>query len=157
MKKKILYTFLIVLVLINALLLYLIIDKKMGNSPSKGQTFLTEQLKFSDGQKDQFFLLDSDHRSKMKKMDNELGRLRNLLFRSFDEEPSFVDSLTVRIGDIETRKQQELFSFFGEVRSICDDEQVKQFDKIIQEVLKKRAPKGPKGKHKGPPPPNHDF
>ena len=53
---------------------------------------------------------------------------------------------------------KELFSFFGEVRRICDEGQTKKFDKIIQEILRKRGPKPPKGTHEGPPPhANHDF
>ena len=153
MKKKILYSFLLVLLIVNGVLLYLIIDKKMGGGPSKGQTFLTDQLKFSQDQKDQFFHLDSEHRDKMKKMDKELSQLRRLLFSSFDNQKNFIDSVTMRIGDVETDKQIELFSFFGDVREICDENQVKKFDEIIQEVLRKRGPKGPKGGHNGPPPP----
>lgn len=153
MKKKILYTFLLVLVIINGVLLYLIIDKKMSGGPSKGQTFLTEQLKFSEDQKDKFFLLDREHRTKMKQMDEELGKLRKLLFNSFDNQKNFIDSITLRMGDVETDKQIELFSFFKDVREICTKDQVKKFDEIIQEVLRKRGPKHPEGEHDGPPPP----
>ena len=84
MRKKILYAFLIVMIIINVVLLYLIIDKKMSKGPSKGRTFLTEQVNFSEEQKDQFFKLDEEHRRKMMAFDEELNELRELLFRSFD-------------------------------------------------------------------------
>lgn len=155
MRKKILYAFLIVMIVINAVLLYLIIDKKMGKGPSKGQTFLTEQLNFSEAQKDQFFKLDKEHRHKMMAFDDELTDLRELLFQSFDKENISIDTLTMKMGDLETEKQSELFSFFGKVRDLCDEEQTKKFDKIIQEVLHKRGPKGPKGKPDELPPPPH--
>jgi hypothetical protein len=151
MGKKILYAFLVVMLIINAVLLYLIIDKKMSHGPSKGQTFLTEQLNFSEAQKDAFFTLDEEHRGKMIRMDEELKDLRELLFRSFDKEQSFVDTLTMKMGELETEKFDELFTFFGKVRALCDEKQAKEFDQIIQEVLKRR---GPKGKPNRPPPPH---
>ena len=152
MRKKILYAFLIVMIIINVVLLYLIIDKKMSKGPSKGRTFLTEQLNFSEEQKDQFFKLDEEHRRKMMAFDEELNELRELLFRSFDNKNISIDTLTMKMGDLETEKQSELFTFFGKVRKLCDEDQTKKFDKIIQEVLHKRGPKGPGGKPHGPPP-----
>lgn len=154
MGKKILYAFLIVLLIVNGVLLYMIIDKKMGKGPSKGQTFLTEQLNFSQEQKDAFFKLDGEHRKRMMHVDDQLKDLREILFQSFDKEKSFSDSISVKIADLETDKISELYSFFGSVRELCSEDQVKKFDEIIQEVLHRRGPKGPKGKpNRLPPPP----
>lgn len=156
MKKKLLYAFLILMLTINVVLLYLIVDKRIGKEPSKGQTFLTEQLEFSEAQKNRFFELDKIHRQKMMKMDDELKNLRELLFNSFDQQNISIETLTMKMGDIETEKHQELFSFFSEVRRMCNEEQTQKFDQIIQEVLKRRAPKPPQGKHKKPPKPLHE-
>lgn len=155
MRKKILYAFLIVMLIVNAVLLYLIVDKKMSKGPSKGQTFLTEQLNFSETQKDAFFKLDREHRQKMMAFDDELKELRELLFQSFDKEHISVDTLTMKMGDLETEKQSELFSFFGKVRELCDAKQTEKFDQIIQEILHRRGPKGPKGNPDHLPPPPH--
>lgn len=144
------------MLIINAVLLYLIIDKQSRKGPPKGQTFLTEELNFSDDQKDQFFMLDVDHRKKMMKMDKELDQLRKLLFNSFDSENISVDSITMKMGDLETEKHNELFFFFSKVRELCNEDQQKKFDKIIQEVLHKRGPKPPKDDRRGPPPPPRD-
>ena len=157
MKKKLLYSFLIIMLLVNALLLYLIIDKQSRKGPPKGQTFLTEQLNFTEDQKEQFYLLDREHRGKMMKMDDELDQLRKLMFNSFESENISIDTLTMKMGDLEADKQNELFSFFGKVRELCNEDQKEQFDEIIQEVLQRRGPRPPKGDHKRPPPPRHDF
>ena len=154
MGKKILYTFLVVMLIINVVLLYLIIDKRLGKEPSKGQTFLTEQLNFTEAQKDKFLRLDQEHHRKMMQLDDELNNMRELLFQSFDEEKKFVDALTMKMGELETEKFDELFSFFGKVRALCNEDQTEKFDKIIQEVLKRRGPKGPIGKPKRLPPPH---
>jgi hypothetical protein len=156
MQKKILYAFLIVMLIINIVLLYLIIDKRMRKGPSKGQTFLTEQLDFSETQKEEFLKLDEIHREKMMRLDDELKSVREVLFQSFDKKADFTDMFIERMGEIEVEKLNELFSFFKEVRTLCNEDQVKKFDQIIQEVLHRRGPKGPKGKpdRLPPPPPN---
>jgi len=154
MGKKILYAFLIVLLIVNAVLLYLIVDKKMSKGPSKGQTFLTEQLNFSEAQKATFFMLDEEHRGKMMRLDDRLKGLREVLFQSFERDREFIAALTNQMGELETQKFNELFSFFGKVRELCDEDQVKKFDQIIDEVLHKRGSKDPKGKpNRLPPPP----
>ena len=154
MRKKILYAFLIVLLLINVVLLYLIIDKRMNKEPSKGQTFLTAHLNFSERQKEEFLKLDEVHRRKMMRLDDELKSVREVLLQSFDKEEVYTDMFIERMGEIEVEKLNELLDFFKEVRKLCNEDQVKKFDEIIQEVLHRRGPKGPKGKpDKLPPPP----
>ena len=149
MRKKILYAFLIIMLIINGVLLYMIIDKKLNKGPSKGQNFITEELNFSESQTADFLSLDREHRKRMMQMDKELRDLRELLFNSFDKENVSIDSITMKMGDLEEQKQGELFSFFRDVRKLCNDNQVKKFDKIIQDVLRKRGPKGPR--EHGPP------
>lgn len=151
MRKKILYVFLIIMLAVNAVLLYLIIDKRMNKSPKQGRSYLIEELHFSKEQKDQFFLLDEEHRKRMMKIDDESLKLRELLFSSYDTEAESRDSLMIRFGNLEAERQDELFSFFGKVRELCDEEQVKKFDEIIQKALHRRGPKPPGGKHGGPP------
>lgn len=158
MRKKILYAFLIIMLIINGVLLYMIIDKKLNRGPSKGQTFLTEELNFSESQRADFLSLDREHRRKMMQMDKELRDLRELLFSSFNKTNVSIDSITMKMGDLEEQKQGELFSFFSDVRKLCGEDQAKKFDEIIKDVLQKRGARGPKGNKHGPPhPPRDDF
>ncbi|MFD2565796.1 Spy/CpxP family protein refolding chaperone [Pseudotenacibaculum haliotis] len=158
MRKKLLYAFLLIMLIINALLLYMILDKKMGKQPQKGPGFLTEELNFTEEQKDRFFMLDRVHRREMMQLDDELRDLRKKLFNSFAEEGFSPDSITSRIGELEEAKQKEMYAFFKEVRSLCDEDQAKIFDKIIDKVLRRRGPKKPGPDRRGPPgPPERDF
>lgn len=146
------------MLIINGVLLYMIIDKKLNRGPSKGQTFLTEELNFSESQRADFLSLDREHRRKMMQVDKELRDLRELLFSSFDKNNVSIDSITMKMGDLEEEKQGELFSFFSDVRKLCNENQTKKFDEIIKDVLQKRVPRGPKGEKHGPPhPPRDDF
>mgnify|MGYP000194548224 CR=1 FL=1 len=152
MRKKILYVFLIFMLIINAMLLYMIIEKKGKKDHAKGQTFLMQELNFSEDQKKQFLLLDNAHRKRMMQIDDESQKLRKTLFDSYSVEIELRDSLMTRFGNLEAARQDELFSFFGKVRKLCNEEQAKKFDEIIQRALHRRGPKPPNGKHGGPPP-----
>jgi len=137
---------------INAVLLYLIIDKKMNKPSEQGRSYLIEELNFSKDQKDQFFLLDEEHRKKMMGIDDESRKLRELLFSSYDDEQKESrDSLMTRFGTLEAQRQDELFVFFGKVRKLCNEDQIKKFDKIIEKALHRRGPKPPDGKKGGAP------
>ncbi|MFY0629453.1 MAG: hypothetical protein JXR05_03670 [Flavobacteriaceae bacterium] len=155
MRKKLLYAFLIILILANASLLLMIIKKPGKNDgPQKGG-FLVQELNFNEEQKERFLFLDREHRHQMMQMDGELKGLRKKLFNSFDKENFSSDSLTTRMGEIETEKVQEIFAFFKQVRKICTPDQVSKFDEIIGKALQNRAPQKPKGERRGPP--REDF
>ena len=151
MKKKILYLFLTVLVIINLVLLFMILKKPLKKSHPQKSSFITEELQFTEDQKDRFFALDRMHRDKMRSMDNELRDLRAQLFRSFHQPNFSTDSIVQKMGEIEASKQKELFTFFREVRKLCDKNQVKRFDNIIDRVLHQRGPKPPDRDREMPP------
>ncbi|MEQ6124219.1 hypothetical protein AAON49_08475 [Pseudotenacibaculum sp. MALMAid0570] len=161
MRNKLLYIFLVVMLVINALLLYMILDKKSMKNKPKAQSFLTEELGFSEDQKERFFFLDREHRGQMLQLDEEQRTLRKKMFNSFGNNEFSPDSLINRMGEIEKDKQKELFAFFKEVRKLCNEDQIKKFDEIIQNVLLRRGPKPPGKGRKGPPrrhgPPEKDF
>jgi len=145
MRKKILYVFLIFMLIINAMLLYMIIEKKGKKDHVKGQTFLMQELNFSEDQKKQFLVLDKAHRQRMMQIDDESKELRETLFNSYQVETSSRDSLMTRFGNLEAARQDELFSFFAKVRKLCDEEQSKKFDEIIKKALHRQGPKPPGG------------
>tara|TARA_R110002073_G_scaffold8207_5_gene45811 strand:- start:25284 stop:25748 length:465 start_codon:yes stop_codon:yes gene_type:complete len=150
MRKKLLYTSLIILLIANTVLLYMIVTKAPNNHSPK-QNFLIEELHFSENQKDRFLILDREHRHSMRQLDDELRGLRKQLLNSFGKDEFSSDSIANRMGELETSKQKELYSFFSEVRKLCDDNQVEKFDKIIEKVLRQRGPKPPERDKKGPP------
>lgn len=151
MRKKILYIFFVVLLLVNGALLYMLVQKPQIKGKSKDH-FLTEQLQFNEDQEERFRFLDNEHRKQMRHIDAQMRDAKEKLFNSFSDTAFSPVAITERIGDLETKKEQELYAFFKLVRKLCDEEQAKKFDLIIKEALHKRGPKG-KRDHKRPPPP----
>ncbi|MBL4605882.1 MAG: hypothetical protein JKY02_09555 [Flavobacteriaceae bacterium] len=151
MRKKLLYTFLIILIMANVSLLFMIINKPDKKDRPQKENFLTQELNFTEEQKERFLFLDELHRHQMKQFDGELKDLRKDLFNSFDKENFSPDSIALKMGELETAKHKELFTFFKQVRKICTPDQVSKFDEIIEKALRKRGPQQPKGKRRGPP------
>ncbi|MDT7833159.1 hypothetical protein RQM59_12250 [Flavobacteriaceae bacterium S356] len=150
MRKKILYIFFIVLLLINGVLLYMLIQKPQKKGNSKDH-FLTQKLEFNEDQEVRFRFLDNEHRKQMRHIDAQMRAAKEELFNSFSDTAFSPVIITERIGSLETKKEQELYAFFKQVRQLCNDDQAKKFDLIIKEALHKRGPKG-KRDHKRPPP-----
>lgn len=159
MKKKLLYTFLILITLSNFVLLFMIFNKGPKNEHPPRKNFITKELKFSEDQEERFAFLDQIHRREMRQLDNDLDMLRKELFNSFHISNFSPDSISNKIGHLESLKQQELFAFFSQVRKLCSEEQALKFDKIIQKALRKRGPKPPRrgSDRRGPPPQRENF
>jgi len=151
MRKKILYIFFAVLLVVNGALLYMLIKKPSKKANSKDH-FLAQQLQFDEGQEERFLFLDNEHRKQMRHIDAQMRTAKEVLFNSFSDTTFSPVAVTERIGYLETQKEQELYAFFKQVRKLCDEEQAKKFDLIIKEALHKRGPKG-KRDHNRPPPP----
>ena len=151
MRKKILYIFFVVLLLVNGVLLYMLVQKPQKKGNSKDH-FLTQQLQFNEDQQERFRFLDNEHRKQIRHIDAQMRTAKEELFNSFSDTTFSPVTVTERIGYLETQKEQELYAFFKQVRKLCDDDQAKKFDLIIKEALHKRGPKG-KRDHKRPRPP----
>lgn len=148
MSRKFLYTFVILLVVLNIALLFLLIKPTGGFEPK--HAFLTEELQFTDAQIESFRLLDRSHRATMRSFDRNIRQLKDQLFQSFSDTLTDPKSIARDIGDLEVKKDLELYRFFTEVRKICTPEQVQKFDKIISQALK-GGPKGPPQQRRPPP------
>ncbi len=155
MKKKGLYILLILLLAVNTVLLALII-KDVNNDEKKGPPkphFLSKELQFTEKQEREFKRLDSEHRNRMMAIDDELGKLRNQLFNSLSDSSVSKESLSVKIGELTSKRDVELFGFFKQVREICDSDQKIKFDQIIEKAIQ-RGPGPPRKPKRRPPPEN---
>lgn len=153
MKSKLLPILLILLVLLNGFLIFMLIGKPHENRPNQPQrNFLTEQLNFSETQKEEFNTFDETHRELMMSLDKEIRENKDVLFNSFSNKKMNIDSLTIKTGLLEGEKDAELFRFFSKVRNICTEEQTVEFDKIINNALKGGKGKPPRGERRMPPP-----
>lgn len=130
----------------------------MGEGPEGPARMIIEQLKLSPPQIEQFEKLKQEHRAGINKLRQSGKGMRdrffNLLKNSNPDEKSanaLADSISYNQKEIEL----VTFNHFKEVRKICNEEQQKRFDEIINDVLHSmaRPGRGP-GKPEGPPPPH---
>lgn len=160
MKSKLLPIILIVLVLLNVVLIFMLI-KKPHQKRNNESRFLTEQLEFTNNQNEKFILIDNAHREAMKSLDSNIIKQKELLFNSFSDNSINVDSLSKIIGELEGRKEAEVFRFFKSVRDLCTKSQQEKFNKIINKAIRgggKGEPRdgknhSPKDGRMPPPPP----
>ncbi|SDR80747.1 hypothetical protein SAMN05216503_0991 [Polaribacter sp. KT25b] len=149
MKTKLLPILLILLIVLNGVLIFMLINKPHQNlGAQQERNFLIEELQFSDNQKDQFINLDNAHKENMMSFENEIRRNKDILFNSFSNETINFDSLSTVIGSIQAKKEIEVFRFFKSVRKICNKEQQEKFDKIINKAIRGSN----QGQSQGPPP-----
>jgi Spy/CpxP family protein refolding chaperone len=111
-----------------------------GNFHDKGMMFLTDQLSFNDAQKAQAEKIFKDHSDKMHKYQSEIGRLQNSIFKCMAQDAPdslhafmFSDSL----GILRIASQKEMFRSSIAIRQICNAEQKKKFDELMQNMGKR--------------------
>ena len=80
--------------------------------------------------------LDKIHRETMIDLDHKIRKQKDVLFNSFAVESINVDSLITINGNLQAKKEAEVFRFFKSVRKICTPNQQEEFDKIINKALK---------------------
>lgn len=152
MKSKLLPALLIVLILLNGVLIFMLIKKPHQNRNNRPERiFLAEQLQFSEAQNDILIRLDNDHKENMNSIDYEIRTQKDILYNSFGNEKLNKDSLIHITGNLEVKKELEVFNFFNSVRKICTSEQQEKFDAIINKALK-GGNQGPPRNGQNPPP-----
>lgn len=109
----------------------------------QGKFFLTEQLEFSKEQEVTFHDLDKIHMRNMMRYNQKIRKQKDVLFNSFNNEKLNIDSLSFVIGNLEYRKELEIFSFLKSVRKICSESQQLKFDVIINKAIAKGGERMP--------------
>ena len=136
MKSKILPILLFLLIVLNGVLIFMLVNKPHERLENRsGGNFLTSQLEFTESQKKDFYSLDKKHKNVMMKIDDEVRRNKDVLFNSFSNNDIKLDSIASEIGLLEGKKEIEVFTFFNKVRKMCTDEQIIKFDNIIKQAL----------------------
>lgn len=108
--------------------------------------FLIRELKLDEKQKEDFGKLVDEHRTEMKRIREKIRKEKDDLWKEITKpksENSSVERSAAEIG--EDQKQIELITFahFQNVRELCNDDQKKKFDEVIQEALKMMSPNNP--------------
>jgi len=145
----------LLLVLCNMALLLTIWLKPHAGGPPRGESprdFVVRSLKFSDAQTRQYDVLVKEHQEAMRKLRREAAEYRQALFTNLGKDNGGginADSIANLIAHNQEQVEMVTYRHFGQVRDLCTEEQKKEFDNIIGDVLK-RMNGGP---HGGPPPP----
>ena len=109
------------------------------NRPSAAAEFLMHELKFSPVQRNYYQQLIKQHRSKMQAIEAERVELRHALFAGIAQNDT---AALVGLRQLEGEAELITFQHFQAVRRLGDPEQKQRFDQIIQEVMRKMAPRG---------------
>jgi protein CpxP len=163
--------FTVTLAILNVALCIGIWFRPQKSSPPKRlerpDEFIISKLHFSDEQKSAFEELRDRHHDSIIIIQEEGRKIRTALFenlKSADKTEQQLDSLMAAVGDNQKQIEFVTYRHFRQVRELCNDEQKKIFDNIIQEVLRKMTapPPRPGGAPPGnagpdePPPPGND-
>ncbi|HMS32918.1 MAG TPA: Spy/CpxP family protein refolding chaperone [Ignavibacteria bacterium] len=113
--------------------------------------FLILELKLDEKQKEDYGKLVDEHRAEMKRIREKIRNEKDDMWKEITKpknENNTAERSAAEIG--EDQKQIELITFahFQKVRELCNDDQKKKFDEVIQETLRMMGPENP-------PPPLH--
>jgi periplasmic protein CpxP/Spy len=149
----------ILLVLCNVGLIVTIWLRPMHGQPPGGgpRNFVIEQLKFTDDQVKKYDDLIKSHQGAMRRLKQTSSELQQKLFRNLANEQQnngVADSISRQLAATQQQIEMVTYNHFLQVRALCTDQQKKEFDNIIGDVLKKMnggpgAP--PPGGRPGPP------
>jgi periplasmic protein CpxP/Spy len=143
----------------NIVTLALLWTNKKGNDEGRppmrqGQAFefLTHELKLDSAQQETYRKLRDEHRDGQRPIQDSIRKAKDEFFALL-REPNVPDSMikmySRRAVDAQQRLDEFTFRHFQKLRAICNDEQKKRFDEIIQDALRMMAPP----RRHGPPPP----
>jgi hypothetical protein len=141
MKPKLLYVLLVLLVLANAVLIFMLLDKPHLR-PKSPDSFLMHELSLSDEQLNKFEELRFSHREEMRVVLDGIKPLKDQLFH-FNNSSVNKDSIANLIGNLEAKKEIITYTYFNDLRGICNGSQKRKFDKTIQKVMRRASRKHP--------------
>lgn len=129
--------------------------REEGGFPSpQGQVFefLTNELKLDTAQQEIFRKLRYEHRGGQKAIQDSIRKAKDEFFALLHQpavSDSMIDIYSRKAVDAEQRLDEFTFRHFQKLRAICNAEQQKRFDEIIQDALRLMAPP----RRQGSPPP----
>ncbi len=105
--------------------------------PNDMNRFLAHELNLSDAQQQQFDVLFDEHQQKMQAVKKRGRDLHDLLFDELSNTTSTnkSDSLISLIGENRKIGEKALYNHLSKVRSLCDEKQKHDFDRIIKGAM----------------------
>jgi protein CpxP len=153
MKSKILTIGLILMLLINATLIFILVQGPPRPSHKNAGSLMEEisqKLGLSEEQKMQYQTLARQHREAMNgidKLNMDIAKDYYSTLKIGNESDS--DSLLQKLLELERSKQQLTYHHFADLKALCTPEQLPKFNTIIDNILQVLIPE----KKKNQPPP----
>lgn len=110
-----------------------------GDKPSGGgDRFLEQKLELRPEQTEKLKVLRRSHFKKMNDLKREFHESRKGLHEFWKVENGAAEAKgqAEKIGRLQADIEMEIFAHFADIREVCDDEQKKVFDSIIEDVLR---------------------
>ena len=133
----------LVLFLANVLLLFFFVSKSNAENKSHGSnglyTVLKDSVGFSENQLAQYQDLRKNQFEQVKPLFDQIKKSKENFYQLIYEE-NLTDSIKMQkadsIGQSQKMLDLQMFHYFQQVRKICTPEQLPQFDKALQNVVK---------------------
>lgn len=128
-------------------------EERFQPAPGRGQVFefLTNELKLDSAQQEAYGKMRDEHRAGQRELQDSIRKTKDALFALL-QQPGVSDSQMQEYSGRAARAEQKLdeftFRHFQKVKAICNVEQQKRFEEIIQDALRRMAPP----RRQGPPP-----
>ena len=160
-KNKILVWAVVVLIIVNVAVLTTIWLLHNRQRPERGTPadYLVKELSLNNDQQNKLHELAKEHHRQSQEIRGQIKDARHELFKLL-QQPNVSDSIKKAAADNVAKDLEQLdlltFNHFQQVRSICNPDQQKKFDEIIEDVLEMIAsgpPAGPRGNGDHMPPP----
>ena len=141
MRKSLLKNLLLIVLLIsNTFFIY-----KWWNAPERRhkqpKDIIIERLHFDNQQVVAYEKLIKEHRKQIRSLENQLNNKKTLLFADISKPIS--SKVSQEIETIEIRILNVHYSHFQDIRSICHENQLKDFKQLNKEIIQLFAPPKP--------------
>jgi protein CpxP len=151
MIKKKFQTFLIVgLILSNLLLIGFVAFRKAGHMPNEGpKELIIERLHFNSDQIHHYEALIKDHRTKIRSLDRQLLTVKTKLYHELVPSKISADNkeeLFRSLAQLQEKIERVHFDHFTAIRELCTDEQMGDYNLLINDIAQLFSPHPPRRK-----------
>ncbi|MGB3465409.1 MAG: hypothetical protein WBA74_09065 [Cyclobacteriaceae bacterium] len=140
--KKIYQIGFVIIVLINAVLIFLLVSRPQRPSMNPGERQgsiiekISNRLELSEDQKAKYQLMAGQHGEQMRKLDSDYRALLKAYFETLDDKSVASDeNIKNELLKIEAEKLQYTYTHFEELKSILSEPQKAHFKLIIRDIL----------------------
>lgn len=158
-KTAILFAVIAILVTMNVgLMVFMWFQQRPDNGPAgpAAARILVKELNFDQAQQEKYQQLQKQLSDSLNPIRESERHIHDRFFEMMHAEhpdSALVAATIDSMGHIRAMIEYYTFSHFRQVRALCNPEQVKKFDQIIAETMRRLGPPPPPGrKHRGGPP-----